>query len=295
MKTITFACETITPMFLSGADGQTPELRPPSIKGALRFWWRAMNGDLKLKDLKEQEAMIFGGSLEEQGRSRVIIKCKQEKFNTVNTELLPHRKNIMKRDAIKDRFDITVSLINSVQLSDKRVFDIETLKSLFELTCILGGFGKRVRRGMGSSKILSYTMDKQERVSYPAQNLDSILKKLNRISDNKFIINDEIIESTIRNFKDYPYIKKIEIGRANQDILLKINNTTHDLKNKHGLKYEANFGYATRGRFASPIFVSIIEGKSGLYPIITELNNINPREKSLMDSKLQQEFKNKIV
>ncbi len=43
MRSITFECETITPMFLARADGKTPELRPPSIKGLMRFWWRAMN------------------------------------------------------------------------------------------------------------------------------------------------------------------------------------------------------------------------------------------------------------
>ncbi len=43
MRSITFECETITPMFLACADGKTPELRPPSIKGLMRFWWRAMN------------------------------------------------------------------------------------------------------------------------------------------------------------------------------------------------------------------------------------------------------------
>ncbi len=52
MKTIEFECETITPMFLAGADGKTPELRPPSIKGLMRFWWRAMNGHLPLNNLK---------------------------------------------------------------------------------------------------------------------------------------------------------------------------------------------------------------------------------------------------
>ncbi len=41
MKSIKFTLETITPLFLAGADGQTPELRPPSIKGMMRFWWRA--------------------------------------------------------------------------------------------------------------------------------------------------------------------------------------------------------------------------------------------------------------
>ncbi len=52
MKTIEFECETITPMFLAGADGKTPELRPPSIKGLMRFWWRAINGHLPLNNLK---------------------------------------------------------------------------------------------------------------------------------------------------------------------------------------------------------------------------------------------------
>jgi hypothetical protein len=34
----------VTPMFIGGAD-QTPAdgIRPPSVKGALRFWWRALN------------------------------------------------------------------------------------------------------------------------------------------------------------------------------------------------------------------------------------------------------------
>jgi CRISPR-associated protein Cmr1 len=31
METITFTCKIITPMFLAGADGQTPELRAASI------------------------------------------------------------------------------------------------------------------------------------------------------------------------------------------------------------------------------------------------------------------------
>lgn len=62
MKKVTFKCEIITPMFLGGADGRTPELRPPTIKGALRFWWRALHGNLELKDLKKQETEIFGGS-----------------------------------------------------------------------------------------------------------------------------------------------------------------------------------------------------------------------------------------
>ena len=50
METITFNCRFITPAFLGGANPKgTPELRPPTIKGALRFWWRAQRG---ISDLK---------------------------------------------------------------------------------------------------------------------------------------------------------------------------------------------------------------------------------------------------
>ncbi|MEZ4851046.1 MAG: type III-B CRISPR module RAMP protein Cmr1 [Bacteroidia bacterium] len=62
MESITFTCKIITPMFLNGADGKTPELRPPSIKGALRFWWRAVNGHLGLGELRKMETEIFGGT-----------------------------------------------------------------------------------------------------------------------------------------------------------------------------------------------------------------------------------------
>jgi len=70
MKSIPFTLETITPLFLAGADGKTPELRPPSIKGMMRFWWRAykypqlpmLSQKEKIETLSELEGEIFGSS-----------------------------------------------------------------------------------------------------------------------------------------------------------------------------------------------------------------------------------------
>ena len=44
MKKIKATFSIVTPMFLGGAD-QSPSdgIRPPAVKGALRFWWRALN------------------------------------------------------------------------------------------------------------------------------------------------------------------------------------------------------------------------------------------------------------
>src|SRR3990172_5820707 len=94
MNTIEFQCETITPMFMGSADPQECELRPPSIKGAMRFWWRAINGNLGLDELRKREAEIFGGSGEKEAeRSKVIIKLHDIKeINEVKISLTPHHK-----------------------------------------------------------------------------------------------------------------------------------------------------------------------------------------------------------
>lgn len=78
MKTVTFICKSITPMFMYGANQNEPELRPASIKGVMRFWWRAINGDLSLDELKEKEGEIFGSTVR---RSKVNIRVRQKKFD----------------------------------------------------------------------------------------------------------------------------------------------------------------------------------------------------------------------
>jgi CRISPR-associated protein Cmr1 len=51
MQMLEAVYKIVTPMFLSGADQEATELRPPTIKGVIRFWWRALacsrfNGNL---------------------------------------------------------------------------------------------------------------------------------------------------------------------------------------------------------------------------------------------------------
>lgn len=56
-----YTCKVITPMFLHGADNKIPEFRAPSIKGAMRFWWRAVNASVDNDKLIEREKILFGG------------------------------------------------------------------------------------------------------------------------------------------------------------------------------------------------------------------------------------------
>ena len=65
----------VTPMFCAGADPGRAELRLPSFKGVLRFWWRALawsrlNGDLD--EIQRQENVLFGST--GAGQSRVSMR-----------------------------------------------------------------------------------------------------------------------------------------------------------------------------------------------------------------------------
>ncbi len=287
MKTITFTCETITPMFLSGADGQTPELRPPSIKGALRFWWRAMNGHLSLKELKERESEIFGGT-EGSGRSKLLIRAKILNHSTGIEMLVPH-KSFMKQVAFKANqttFEIKLSLTQKLDY-----FDEIQMQSLFIITATLGGFGKRSRRGMGSVTII-------EPQQIQPSSLEGILPHLKNFSP--YFVNDgkKIYHNFSGSLQEYASIRQIQISQFDSEnmykILRKISDRTHQFHQEDTRSYEASIGNARGGRFASPIYVSII--KDSLKPIITTLNTApNDKHKRNVSGLLQEDFKNSIL
>lgn len=62
MDSVEFDLEVVTPMFLGGANTTDAELRVPSIKGMLRFWWRVTCGIKSLEEMKNEEAKVFGST-----------------------------------------------------------------------------------------------------------------------------------------------------------------------------------------------------------------------------------------
>ena len=53
----------VTPLFCAGADLARPELRLPSFKGVLRYWWRALAWSrcgAELEAIRQQEDALFG-------------------------------------------------------------------------------------------------------------------------------------------------------------------------------------------------------------------------------------------
>jgi CRISPR-associated protein Cmr1 len=169
--------QVITPLFMYGADGRKPELRSSELKGMMRFWWRAIRGDDNIEALRKDEARIFGGSREEQGKSKVIIKVYPQPSNQfLGTNLKEDfglqwsfNRNINSlegRDAgigyllystvlpnqerayIKPNFQFNIELSSYDEESFKNA-----LASLWT-AIYLGGFGTRARRGGGNLEIV---------------------------------------------------------------------------------------------------------------------------------------------
>ncbi len=55
MKSASFNLEFITPCFCAGAEQSRAEIRPSSVRGQLRWWFRVLGGSL------EDESAVFGG------------------------------------------------------------------------------------------------------------------------------------------------------------------------------------------------------------------------------------------
>ncbi len=285
MERLVFKCETITPMFCYGADGKNPKIRPASIKGALRFWWRALHGDLDINALHQREADLFGGSGEKDARkSKIGIRVDNERCYPGRVSPVPHRidtdpKKCFQKKAImpNSTFDLIITINQGV--------DINRISNLVYVLSILGGIGNRSRRGFGAFKIKgkNYNLER-----------DDIINVIRGINDNFNINGNSIIE--------YPYLKDIIIGqegckhiiseekycKKNEYILNVIGYSSHKnngenlvkekydkkKKRKISVKEESVYMGFTKGskRLSSPIYVSVLEKNGNYYPIVSKLN-----------------------
>lgn len=175
MGTLNFNCRTVTPMFMAGADGKTAELRPPSIKGILRFWWRAMHaGD---PEMREKEKMLFGGVSNSQAvKSQVKLSLGNVAISPCQSALPNHplqvsskgktfpinvleymaygvleynrdlHRNVLIRDYIMPGGGFTLNLV----MPDIQTAEID---SLVKVAFCFGGLGSKAHNGYGSVDI----------------------------------------------------------------------------------------------------------------------------------------------
>jgi len=160
-----YKLEVVTPLFLGGADPSTPELRVAPFKGMLRFWWRALYGSNDLKEMKKEEAGIFGSTEKKSMLHINIVEASGIKVDRSNLPsgdrgtsnlgtidylaygLCEYNKEKKQIEYVKGHFEpktsFTLELYAKADLFPQ-VYDA--------LKCFLlyGGIGARSRNGFGS-------------------------------------------------------------------------------------------------------------------------------------------------
>ena len=172
-----------TPLFCEGMQGGSPEVRLPSFKGVLRFWWRALawaryRGNLKA--ISEGEAALFGSA--EAGQSPLLMRLEPmtepPETSSARTPLLRRRaqglpylgygvidiRSRVIRACLMPRFDFTVQM-RARTLTDSQA---DSLKDALIAMGTLGAMGARSRKGFGSLSLQSLRMAGEELWRPPA-------------------------------------------------------------------------------------------------------------------------------
>lgn len=173
LRSIEVELEAVTPLWIGGARKQA-ELRPPSVRGCLRVWFRALAGGLlgeELKNVWQAESAVYGNSAR---GSSVVVRLFGSPRTSVSVvdevERLPGVAYMFwsvfqqKRDAIlvgetfRLRLNARPFPFPSVEVAGREL----GMAECFELAAAslwllirLGGVGARSRRGAGSMRAVA--------------------------------------------------------------------------------------------------------------------------------------------
>jgi len=160
-----------------GADNTVKaELRPPSLKGLLRFWFRASAWPQlrSIENVWKEERSLFG-STKSQGKFLLSVTERKgldeggsgEEWKRSGLAYLgygPVEKGKTTRPYLRHGGQFTVELILARDVSDQQVdFLIKSLKALG----LFGGAGARSRKGLGSLSLVSLLLDGKKIWSAP--------------------------------------------------------------------------------------------------------------------------------
>lgn len=160
---LTASYRITTPMFLSGADQTRAELRLPSFKGALRFWWRMLNWSRhgnRTADLKAEEARLFGGTGQGEGQALFLLSLVGQPTTIVSDQAhfspntwqgyagygLTDARDRPKRSyfAAGGTFQVHCRATHATEE------DWQQLRQAMQALGLVGGLGGRSRKGWGS-------------------------------------------------------------------------------------------------------------------------------------------------
>lgn len=169
----------VTPMFIGDAEQKASGISPASVKGALRFWWRALNWgrvweankkekNTALKALHAEEAELFGSSADNGKAAKFTLRVNADDVKITRNTDWPRGGNDpsgylglglwesgshAKGNFQPHREYIAEGQLFSVELSALKILPDDGLEQLQDALMawgLLGGLGSRARRAFGS-------------------------------------------------------------------------------------------------------------------------------------------------
>jgi CRISPR-associated protein Cmr1 len=189
----------VTPLFMGGANPQSAELRVPSIKGVLRFWWRALAlGRLgSVESVRAEEARVFGST---KSQSSFKIRLSPPKITTKNRLKRDSVLNYISGEVVGEGFrylgygvieagrgKLTRQCIRYPLEEDGKLEllfrpnapedDIRSVEAALMAMGFFGGLGSRSRRGYGSFNLVNLKRDDVTDPLFTRPNDLDVLKK----------------------------------------------------------------------------------------------------------------------
>jgi CRISPR type III-B/RAMP module RAMP protein Cmr1 len=167
-----YRCELLTPLIMAGADQSKAELRASSIKGTLRWWWRALQATNDIELLRRRELELFGGVFGEGGtkqyKSQVVLSVRWE--STVPTSSSLTSKGALFSDAIKY---LAYGATGDNQSASRQAFlpgeafilQVKTpeadssVEEALQIMLTYGGFGLKAKNGFGQVHCTDASID----------------------------------------------------------------------------------------------------------------------------------------
>ncbi len=145
--------EVLTPLFNRGAYQDTPEIRVPSIRGMVRWWFRALGGS------PDEEKLVFGGMKKFGQRtandvmaSRLVFRVSKVTAHKANPDpaTLPHKQGgqASPRAAFQAGAKLTLQVFSRFEPLPSEL-ERKAINAL-EVWTLLGSLGLRANRGGGS-------------------------------------------------------------------------------------------------------------------------------------------------
>ena len=164
---------------MSGADQRKAELRSTSIKGLLRWWWRALRSEADLEALQKEELELFGGvtgKMQRKSKVTVAVRWLQppeirpiDQFSALKADTvkyLAYGIGVGDSNPVRPAFSPGQEFELLLKYPDEREGEMAVAISLM-LT--YGGFGAKSKNGFGQVFSPDIALHKPEAQNLPGR------------------------------------------------------------------------------------------------------------------------------